>query len=88
MEANLRPDGTVLVSMSLNEAVIVRELISNSEFAVDLEVIELFRAVEKKVMSDLQHALSPCIPNLGTDDYSRTADAASRAVDPGTYKDR
>ena len=74
--------------MSLNEAVIVHELIAHSEFADDLEVIDLSVPAAQKVMSDLQQALSPCIPALGTDVYGATVETAYREVDPGPYADR
>jgi hypothetical protein len=72
--------------MSITEAVVVHQLIAYSEFADDLEVIELSEPVAQKVMSDVQQALAAWIPNLGTDDYGPTVERAYAEIDPGPYR--
>ena len=46
---------------------------------------ELRKPVEQKVFSDVQQALMPLIPALGTDDYQGTVDRAYEAIDPKPY---
>ena len=84
MEAISTGDGVAL-SLTAAEAVVLHVLIASSEFSEDLEVIELPEPVDKKVMSDVQQALAPLIPQLGADRYQSTIDAAYRAVDAGPY---
>lgn len=85
MEATLRPEGVVTLSMTVAEAVIVHVLIAHAEFAEDLEVIELVEPVSKKVMSDVQQALAPCIPTLGTGAYGTTIERAYAEIDPRPF---
>ncbi|WP_421732605.1 hypothetical protein [Cellulomonas sp.] len=84
MEANSSGDGVTLF-LTLAEAVVLHERIAFSEFSEDLEVMELPEPVDKKVMSDLQQALAPLIPRLGTDGYQATIDDAYGAIDAGRY---
>ncbi len=88
MEAFLKPDGVVSLSMTIAEAVVVHQLIAYSEFAEDLEIIELPVPVAQKVMSDIQQALAPWIPTLGTDDYGSTVESAYAQIDPAPYRAR
>ena len=84
MEATSTGDGVTL-SLTVAEAVVVHGLIATSEFAEELDVIELPEQVDKKVMSDIQQVLAPLIPRLGTDGYQATVDAAYAAIDAGPY---
>lgn len=85
MDAFLEPNGTVTLAMSLNEAVVVHELIAFAEWADDLEAIELSEPVAKRVMSDVQQALAPLISTLGTDRYGSTVKRAYAEIDPGPF---
>jgi hypothetical protein len=71
--------------MTLTEAVVVHELIAHSEFADELAVIDLPAPQAQKVMSDVQQALAPFIPTLGTDAYGSTVENAYREIDPGPF---
>ncbi len=84
MEATSTGDGVTL-SLTVAEAVVLHVLIASSEFAEDLDVIELPGPVDKKVMSDIQQALAPLIPLLGTTGYQATVDAAYGTIDAGPY---
>lgn len=86
MEASRVSDSGVTLSMSISEAVVLHELIASSEFAADLEIIELPEPVAKKVMSDVQQALVPLISTLGTREYESTITSAYRHIDPGPYR--
>ena len=85
MEAVTQPDGGVTLSISLAEAVVIHELIAFSEFSDDFGQIELRQPVDKKVMSDLQQALAPLIPGLGTVQYQQSVDRAYATVDPEPF---
>jgi len=85
MEACREDDGIVTVRMSEAEAVVLHEAIALSEFSNDLREIELRQPVEQKVFSDVQQALVPFIPGLGTDGYRATVEAAYSALDPGPF---
>lgn len=85
MEALNTPDGRVSLSLTLEEATVVHELIASAEFADDFETIELPHPVDQKVMSDIQQALAPLIPGLGTDQYQAAVDRAHRSVAPGPF---
>jgi hypothetical protein len=85
VEASRENDGTVTVRMSQSEAVVLHEAIAFSEWNNDLSDIELRQPVEQKVFSDVQQALVPHIPGLGTDDYQATIDAAYSAINPEPF---
>lgn len=85
MEAASKPDGGVSLSLTLEEATVVHELIAFAEFADDLGTIELRHPVDKKVMSDIQQALAPLIPGLGTDQYQTALDRAYATVPSGPF---
>lgn len=85
MEASVTRGGVVALSMSISEAVVLHSLIATSEFAEDLEVIDLPEPVDRKVMSDVQQALDPLIPALGTDGYGSKVKQAYEAIDPGPF---
>ncbi len=86
MEAAQISEGVVSLSMSVPEAVVLHELIAASEFAEDLDTIELPVPVAKKVMSDVQQALAPLIPALGTQEYGSTVEHAYELIDPGPFR--
>lgn len=79
------PDGTISVRMSEAEAVVLHEKIAFSEFADNLAHIDLAEPVEQKVFSDVQQALAPLIPDLGTDAYGVRVQGAYASIDPGPY---
>jgi hypothetical protein len=85
MEAVRSDDGSVTLRMTEEEAVILHVKIADSEFASDLEEIELRVPVEQKVFSDVQQALAPLIPGLGTDRYQHFVAGAYAATDPGPF---
>ncbi len=86
MEVAQISEGVVSLSMSVSEAVVLHQLIAASEFAEDLEIIELPEPVAKKVMSDVQQALAPVIPTLGTHEYGSTVERAYELIDPGPFR--
>ncbi|WP_017597524.1 hypothetical protein [Nocardiopsis lucentensis] len=86
MRATDAPDGSVTLGMSQAEAAVLHELIAFAEFAHDLTSIESERPVEQKVLSDVQQALAPLIPGLGTDDYQTVMNRAYAAIDPGPFQ--
>jgi hypothetical protein len=71
--------------MTEDEAVLLHEPVAFSEFAEDLDVIDLPASVDKEVFSDLQQALAGLVPELGLDGYSARVDRAHQAIDPGDY---
>ena len=85
VEASRENDGTVTLRMSQWEAVVLHEAIAFSEWGNDLSNIELRQPVEQKVFAEVQHALVPHIPGLGTDGYQATIDAAYVAIDPEPF---
>ncbi|SEF12078.1 hypothetical protein [Jiangella alba] len=85
MEAVRGSDRHITLRMSEAEAVVLHEVIAFSDFAHDLEVIELDRPVEQKVLSEVQRALNPLIPGLGQDTYVAELDRAYSAIDPTPY---
>ncbi|MFD6098100.1 hypothetical protein ACFVWN_24400 [Nocardiopsis flavescens] len=86
MRATDAPDGSVSLGMSRAEATVLHELIAFAEFAHDLTEIAPERPVEQKVLSDVQQALAPLIPGLGTAGYQAALDRAYAAVDPGPFR--
>ncbi len=85
MDASKQPDGTVALSLTVAEAVVLHAAIATAEFAEDLDTVELGEPVEKKVFSDVQQALAPLIPDLGTDRYGVTVQGAYASIDPSPY---
>ena len=85
MEAARGSDRRVTLHMSEAEAVVLHEIIAFSEFAHELEMIELARPVEQKVLSTIQWALAPLIPSLGEEGYQAELDRAYSAIDPAPY---
>lgn len=85
MEAVRGSDGRFTLRMSEAEAVVLHEVIAFSEFAHELEVIELDRPVERKVLSGVQTTLAPLIPGLGGDEYKAVLDRAWSSIDPAPY---
>lgn len=83
MEASRHPDGTV--SLRLTEAVVLHATIATAEFADDLDTVELSKRVEKKIFPDVQQALAPLVPDLGTDRYGLTMQGAYASIDPSPY---
>lgn len=71
--------------MSHSEAVVLHEAIAFSEWGNDMREIELRRPVEQKVFSDVQQALVPLIPGLGTEEYGDTVTQAIAQIDPTPY---
>jgi hypothetical protein len=67
--------------MSLAEAVVLHELIAFAEFSEDLTVVELARPQDQRVMSKVQQALAPLVPDLGTDRYGAAVERAYREID-------
>ena len=86
MRATDAPDGSVTLSMSQAEAAVLHELIAFAEFANDLTSVESEKPVEQKVLSDVQQALAPLIPGLGTDGYQAVMNRAYAAIDPGPFR--
>jgi len=86
MRATDAPDRFVTLSMSQAEATVLHELIARAEFANDLTTIELAHPVDQKVLSDVQQALAPLIPGLGTDRYQAEINRAYLAIDPGPFR--
>ena len=80
-----RSDGTVTVRMSHPEAVVLHEAIAFSEWGNDLREIELGTPVEQKVFSEVQQALVPLMPELGTDGYGDAVAQAMAQIDPTPY---
>ena len=85
MDASKQPDGTVALSLTVAEAVVLHAAIATAEFAEDLDTVELGEPVEKKVFSDVQQALAPLVPDLGTDHYGVTVRGAYASIDPSPY---
>ena len=85
MEASRDSDGTVTVRMSHSEAVVLHEAIAFSEWGNGLCEIELRQPVEQRVFSDVQQALVPLIPELGTDKYGDAVAQAIAQIDPAPY---
>ena len=85
MDASQQPDGTVALSLTVAEAVVLHAAIATAEFAEDLDTVELGEPVEKKVFSDVQQALAPLVPHLGTDRYGQTVQGAYASIDPSPY---
>lgn len=85
MEASTQADGTVSLVLTEAEAVVLHEAIAAAEFADDLSTVELAEPVEKKVFSDVQQALAPLVPDLGTDRYGSTVKGAYASIDPSPY---
>lgn len=85
MLCSREPDGTISLRMSEAEAVVLHEKVAMAEFADDLELIDLSEPVEKKVFSDVQQALAPLIPDLGTDAYGGRVEGAYASIDPEPY---
>ena len=85
MEASRTSDGTVHLLLTEAEAVVLHEAIATAEFAEDLEAVALGEPVEKKVFSDVQQALAPLVPDLGTDRYGLTVQGAYASIDPSPY---
>ena len=86
MKAVQTSSNVISLSMSVSEAVVLHALIATSEFAEDLEMIELREPEAKKVMSDVQQTLAPLIPTLGTAEYGPTVDRAFAEIDPGPFR--
>lgn len=85
VDALLDPSGTVTLTLSLNEAVVVHERLASAEWADDLETIELPDPASRTVMSDLQQALAPLIPTLGTAAYGSTVRQAVASIVSGSH---
>lgn len=85
MEARRQPDGTVSLILTEAEAVVLHAAIATAEFAEDLDTVELGEPVEKKVFSDVQQALAPLVPGLGTDRYGATVRGAYSSIDPSPF---
>ena len=85
MEASRQPDGTISLSLTEAEAVVLHAAIATAEFAENLETVELGEPVEKKVFSDVQQALAPIVPDLGTDRYGVAVRGAYASIDPSPY---
>jgi hypothetical protein len=88
MESRQEADGSITVRMSEAEAVVLHLKIADSEFENALEEIGLALAVDQKVFSDVQQALAPLIPGLGTTSYQQAIDEAYAAIDPSPYAER
>lgn len=71
--------------MSEAEAVVLHEIIAFSEWSNDLVAIELRQPTERKTLSEVQQALAPLIPGLGTPSYQSTVDAAHAAIDSSPF---
>lgn len=78
-------DGSVTLRLSEDEAVVLHVKIAYAEFADDLDHIELSEPVDQKVFSDVQQALAPLIPDLGTEAYGARVERAYAAIDPKPY---
>jgi hypothetical protein len=74
-----------MLRMSEAEAVVLHEAIAFSKWRNYLAEIELRQPVEQKVFSEIQQALMPLIPDLGSDSYKGKRDHAHRAIDPEPY---
>lgn len=85
MKCTRETDGTIILRLSEEEAVVLHEKIAYSEFADDLDNIELSEPVEQKVFSDIQQALAPLIPDLGTDAYGARVERAYAAIGTMPY---
>lgn len=85
MEASRQSDGTVSLLLTEAEAVVLHATIATAEFAEELDGIELGEPVEKKVFSDVQQALAPLVPDLGTDRYGVTVQGAYASINPSPY---
>jgi hypothetical protein len=85
MEARRQPDGSVSLTLTEAEAVVLHEIIAVAEFAEDLDTVDLGEPVGKKVFSDIQQALAPLVPDLGTDRYGATVQGAYASIDPSPY---
>jgi hypothetical protein len=85
VEALRKPDGQITLTMSEAEAVVLHEVIAFSEWSNELDAIELREPTERKTLSEVQQALAPLIPGLGTDAYQRTVAAAQAAIDSSPF---
>jgi len=85
MEARKQADGKVSLLLTEAEAVVLHAAIATAEFAEDLDIVELGEPVEKKVFSEVQQALAPLVPDLGTDRYGVTVQGAYASIDPSPY---
>lgn len=70
MDADLSDTGLVVLTMTMDEALIVHERIAFAEFSADLQEVELPEAVHQAVFSDVQQSLRSLIPTLGTSQYA------------------
>ncbi|MFL6109591.1 MAG: hypothetical protein ACJ72D_20695 [Marmoricola sp.] len=85
MKADRAPDGSVVLTLSHEETVVLHEAIAFSEWSNDLDAIEISEPVERKVISDLQQSLAPMIPELGGDGYGATLRRARSSIDPSPF---
>jgi hypothetical protein len=85
VEASRQAGGTVALFLTEAGAVVLHEAIASAEFADDLDNVALGEPVEKKVFSDVQQALAPLVPDLGTDRYGVTVQGTYASIDPSPY---
>lgn len=71
--------------MSEDEAIVLHVTIAVAEFETGLNEVDLQESVAQKVLSDLQQALAPLIPGLGTEIYQAHVDRAFGAIDPEPF---
>lgn len=86
VDARQDPSGRIILAVSQEDAIILHEAIAHAEFANDLAGFQLREPVEQNVFSDLQQALAPLIPGLGTPTYQNELGKASAAIDPGEFR--
>ncbi len=80
MDADVENDYSVRLSMTMAELVALREAISHADFLGDLPSRS---EGEIRVLGDFLRTADSLIPELGTDRYGETVDAAWRAVANG-----
>ncbi len=80
VEASPIQDGLVTLTLSKAEAVTLHELVAFSEWSEELRFVEVRNDAERKVLSRLQLALQPLIPELGKPGYGNVVTAAWTAV--------
>jgi hypothetical protein len=83
MKAVLNDAGLMVLTMTMDEAVVIHERIASSEWSDDLLRIELPDVVHRAVFSDVQQQVRHLLPTLGTDRYGATVREAEERLSSG-----
>jgi hypothetical protein len=83
MKAVTNDAGLMVLTMTMDEAVVIYERIAFSEWSDDLLQIELPDAVHRAVFADVQQQVGRLIPTIGTDRYGATVRKAEENLSSG-----